>query len=142
MKTTFSTAVENDFSFLVGEYGFSLSEELYSPEFMGNSVITYLSDTMGIMIVLDRSQVSLRIGESDRPSTEWIDLLFIARFYTVNEKLDVYQYPKENPYNIAPIEEQVKRLARVVKQYCDPVLKGDFSKKEEIIALQKRTFYL
>ena len=131
-------AVEKEFSSLVSEYGFSPLQETYSPEIMGNSSITYLSDKTILIIVLDRGQVLMKIGESTKPRKDWFELTDVVRFFAADETMDVYQLSTKNPYDTIPIEEQVSRLAMLTRNYCVPFLKGDFSMKKKIKDLEKR----
>jgi hypothetical protein len=36
------------------------------------------------------------------------------------------------------IDEQLNRLSLILRQYCDPLLKGDFEMKEEIRKIEKQ----
>ncbi len=131
-KNAFFEAVEKEFAFLLDEYGFHIYQETYFPEKMGNASVLFTSDHTVISIILDRSQVLSKIGKRSKPSNEWFEITDIVRFFSSDEDMDVYQFSKKNPYDVPSVENQVLRLAKLIRRYCEPVLRGDFSKEEEI----------
>jgi hypothetical protein len=119
------------------EYGFSVVHEVYSPGIMGNAVVVFKSDTTGIKIVVDRSQVLVNIGKLTMPEEEWFELSDIVHFYAPALE-DVYVFPRDFQNNQDTVELQVGRLAQIIRQYCEPLLKGDFSDENQIKEIEKK----
>lgn len=123
--------IRANFQLLMDEYGYSIAREVYSSEIMGNAELVLISQTTGIKVVVDRSQVFVNIGDLSRSEDEWMELSDVVHFYAPT-LVDVYSFPTNPQNNQDSIESQVERLVRILRQYCEPVLKGDFSNEDQI----------
>jgi len=132
----FSELVKQHFAYLKDNYGFSVTHESFYPEAMGNAEVWFKSTLTGIRVVLDRGQALISIGSLSQPEREWFELYDVVQFFSPG--LSVYEFPKDfSDYKVA-LESQVSRLARIMLQHCEPLLKGDFSMQKEIKEIEKR----
>lgn len=136
MITPTNELIKKAFMFLIDEYGYTVESEIYSPEIMGNSVVIYNSQSTGIKVVVDRSQVLINIGELSLPEKEWLEFGDVIKYFNpeINE---AYDFSRGSLDNQAYIESQAKRLALLLRQYCDPLLRGDFSMQNRIKEIEK-----
>ena len=136
-KNVFFEAVEREFDFLLTEYDYHIFQETYVSEQMGNASVVFISNLTIISIVLDRGQVLMEIGERSKPSKDRFEITDVLRYFSSDEKMDVYQFSKKNPYDVPPVENQVLKLALLIRRYCDQILRGDFTMEEQINKLKK-----
>jgi len=135
----FAEQVKKHFHYLVDDYGFSVVDEKHDPEAFGNSLVDFQSSTAVIRVLLDRGQVLVDIRPSIEPPTFWFDLGSLVEFLAPEADEPVYVFPEtwDNYYEM--IEWQVARLARVLRQYCALVLRGEFSQWREIDKRRKKS---
>lgn len=136
MTSTISIIIDN-FYFLVKEYNFYIVLEQYSPEIMGNAEVIYKSEKVMIRVVVDRSQVLLNIGEPSWPDRDWLDFSDVLHYFNANIE-SVYDFQKNNLNKPPDIGTQLQKLAILLKQYCEPILKGDFSMSTEIRKIETK----
>lgn len=129
--------IRTNFQFLIDEYGYTITREVYLPEIMGNAELVLMSNTTGIKVVVDRSQVMVNIGDSSRPEDEWFDLSDVVHFYAPT-LIDVYIFPTNPQNHQDKIETQVDWLVRILRQYCEPLLRGDFSNEDQIKEIERK----
>jgi hypothetical protein len=122
---SFRDHVDAHFQYLVNDYGFS-SVTLHDPEFYRDTVVDYKSDAIGIEIVLDRGEVHGTIGPASQSPGTWIDIASLVHFLLAETEEEPYTYP-EMWYD------QVVTLACFVRQYLDPVLKGEFNRWDKVV---------
>ncbi len=137
MITPTNELIKKYFNFLTDEYNYSIDHEKYSPEAMGNAYVLYKSQLIGIKVVVDRSQVLINIGKLSWQEKEWFELGDVVRFFNPEMK-EVYDFSRGSLDNQAYIESQAKRLALILRQYCEPVLRGDFSMQDQIREIEKK----
>jgi len=136
-QSLLSNLVRQHFRYLTDEYGFSITHDEYFPESMGNADILFVSPQTGVRIVLDRGQVVINIGSVLQPQKDWFEFSDVVHFFTP-ETEPVYIFPQDNSNYHAAIESQVIRLARLMRQYCEPLLKGDFSMQSGISEIERQ----
>ena len=129
--------IKQHFQYLVDEYSFSIDHEGYSPEVMGNAEVVLKSASTVVKVVVDRSQVLLNIGELSWPEKDWFEFSDVVQFFNPNLK-EVYDFSVGSLDNQAYIESQTKRLALLLRQFCEPLLIGDFSMQDEIREIEKK----
>lgn len=129
--------IRQQFHFLVDEYSFSIVEELYSPDVMGNALIVFKSISTIVKVVVDRSQVLVEIGAiswAEKDLFEFSDV--ISYFHSGIE--EVYKFGEGSTDNRANIESQASQLAFLLREYCVPLLNGNFSMETKIREIESR----
>lgn len=133
-KDIFFERVKEEFHYLVSDYGFTITEEIYDAQAFGNSFVGFVStmNGMGIGIALDRGQVTVDIRPSPG-SKKIFGLVTMVRFLAPDFSEEVYASPPKafDTYHDR-VDWQVKRIARILRQYCEPILKGEFTEWEEM----------
>jgi hypothetical protein len=127
---TFLELVQEKFNFLIIEYGFHFVSFNRDSLNFGNSLIRLESDEVGINIILDRSQISIHIGQLSKPDDDWFDFVDLLQYFAPKIKTP-YIYP-ENLIGNERINFQMDRLSQLIKQYCAPIINGDFSMAKKI----------
>lgn len=114
----FPNAVNTYFSFLKS-YGFSVieKEEVNTGAF-GNGYFVFVSDAVGIEIVLDRGQVLMKIGKSVQDRQDWLEWTVVIAAYAPEVK--AYDFELD-------IDAQVGRISELLQRYCAKLLEGDFN---------------
>ncbi len=123
----FTEQAKQHFHYLIDDYGFSVVDERYEPEAFGNSLIQFRSSAIDIMVVLDRGQVLIDVSPYPRPSNYQFSLATVVKFLAPEANEPAYIFPETWEDYDDMIEWQLTRLARVLRQYCVPVLRGEFS---------------
>jgi len=140
-KESFNDIVRRHFSYLVSDYGFSITEEFPVGENpVSRGMVIYVSNfketspevkQILIRIILDRGYVLVDLGSSDMSNRDLFGLTEVMKVAApeldINEKIDF----SKDAYDI--IELQVSKLANIVYRYCVPFLRGDFSIGERVI---------
>ncbi len=128
-----SLSVKKHFGFLLTDYDFFIAHEQFSPEAMGNAQIIFKSPLVGIDIVLDRSQVLVSIGSLVEPRRDWFEFSDVLYCFVPNLAAYIFpSVPTDFPDFGSSVDAQVSRLARLMSQYCVPILKGDLSMSNKI----------
>lgn len=128
--------IKSVFRTMMDEYGFSLTRDVYSPEFMGNAEAVFVSDKTGIKIVVDRSQVFINIGNLLLSEADWFELEDVIHFYSPRMK-GVYLFQRSGQSN-SDIESQAKWIVYILHRFCEPLLKGDFSSFDQIKEIERK----
>lgn len=126
------------FDYLVNEYGFHIERKEFAPETMGNAIVVFKSSVVGIEIVLDRDFVSICMGDQADPRRQWFEFTDILKYFAPSiEK--AYIFPEKTSGNTWDeiVNSQMSRLAKVLRQYCEPFIKGDLSGKEQIKRIEE-----
>lgn len=127
------------FNYLVSEYGFRIEQKEFAPEVMGNAVVVFKSPTVGVEIVVDRDQVLVSMGDQKELRRQWFEFSDVLKHFAPSIK-EAYIFPEktsENTWNEV-VEIQMRRLADILRQYCEPFLKGDLSGKEQIKQIEEK----
>jgi hypothetical protein len=141
-KQKFNDVVKKHFKYLIDDYGFCIKEEtLATDNPLWQGIVVYANESESdlpfkkkpfVRLVLDRGYVMLDIKSEEMTEREWFDISevmkLIAPEVQVHEKVD---YSKD-PYEI--VETQIQNLSKLLVQYCDSLLKGDFSIGDQIQA--------
>ncbi|MCC6569875.1 MAG: hypothetical protein IT315_11625 [Anaerolineales bacterium] len=114
----FPNAVNTYFSFL-RSYGFSVieKEEVNTGAF-GNGYFVFVSDAVGMEIVLDRGQVLMKIGKSVQDRQDWLEWTVVIAAYAPEVK--AYDFELD-------IDAQVRRISNLLQLHCAKLLEGDFN---------------
>jgi hypothetical protein len=127
------------FDFLINEYHFRMERKEFDPQMMGNAVVVFKSSKFGLEIVIDRNQVLISIGEQLDARREWFEFSDVVKYYSP-EAEDAYVLPDKTPENTWDdvVENQLRRLSVMLRQYCQPLLKGELWMKEELKKIEKK----
>lgn len=128
--------IKTQFKKFSEKYGFSVMRELSSPEYMGNALVTYTSDIVGIEIVVDRDQVLVTIGKISWPEERWFEFTDVINYFAPDE--DPYIFWDQERNVQIDVETQVKRIIHLLEQHCGKLLEGDFSSAVQIKDLERR----
>lgn len=135
---SFAKRVKEHFSYLVDKYGFSIVEERYDPKVFGNGLVRFQSLTLSISVVLDRGQVLIDFTPYPEMPGYQFDLGTVIKFLALANRETAYIFPEKWDDYYEMIEHQIVRAAHMLKQYCAPVLKGQFSEWNKMYESQKR----
>jgi hypothetical protein len=130
-KNVFSELVKKHFIFLENDYDFLITSDRYSPDVMGNAELIFKSPKTGFQIVLDRNQVLAKIGQVDQPEKKWFEFSDVVRHLSPDIKA-AYIFPKDFSDHDKALETQIKRIASLLRDFCKPLLLGDFSMGDRI----------
>lgn len=124
------------FTFLINQYSFEIDHQEFDLEFFGNTIVRFANQKTGFKVVIDRSEVTILLGEITDKDEDWFDIIDVVKFFA--PQIDpVYIFPK----NLLPdesIQFQVERLSHIAQGYCVSILKGDFSMKAEIAQIRAK----
>ncbi|MBN2004447.1 MAG: hypothetical protein JXA21_13915 [Anaerolineae bacterium] len=122
----FIKQIESDFEYLVNEYGFSVVETRYSPEYFDNMLVRFQSPEVDIVIVVDKGQVLINVVPYNALPKQSFDLRSVVEFLTPSINEPVYIFPSGRISDDS-INQQIVRTSRILRQYCSSILRGDFS---------------
>lgn len=131
--------IVQNFDYLINIYGFRIDRKEYDPQTMGNAIVVFKSPKFGIEVVIDRNQVLISIGEQLDPRMEWFEFSDVVKYFAPYAE-DVYIFPDKtsgNTWNNV-IEIQLRRLAVILRQYCEPLLKGESWMKAELKKIEEK----
>ena len=141
MQSIFEELVERHFSFLMHEYGFSITEKTsYPGENISQGKIVYTSRITQaeknskqaiIRVLLDRGYLDVDIGSPDLHTKDYFSLHEITRTVAPDVDLDFSLDYSKSAKEI--LEPQAEKLSNIVALYGKPFLNGDFSIGELII---------
>jgi hypothetical protein len=111
---------------------------MYDPEMMGNAIVVFKSSKAGIDVVIDRNQVLMTLGDPMESRNEWFEFSNVLKYFAPSLE-SAYVFTEKTVENTwdEVIETQLDRLALILRQYCEPILRGDLSMKEEIKKIQE-----
>ncbi|MGA7193220.1 MAG: hypothetical protein WBW94_06280 [Anaerolineales bacterium] len=126
------------FNYLITDFGFHVQKRLFDYSVMGNAFVVFESSSVGIEIVIDRDAVSISIGDRSDEKQEWVEFAFVLKHYASTLER-VYVIPEKTSDNTWEdvIKYQLDRLAKILREYCEPLLKGDLSAMESIKKTQR-----
>jgi hypothetical protein len=141
-KQKFNDVVKKHFKYLIDDYGFCIKEETPATDNpLWQGIVVYANESEPdlpfkkkpfVRLVLDRGYVMLDIKSGEMTEREWFYISevmkLIAPEVQVREKVDF----SKDPYEI--VETQIQNLSKLLVQYCDSLLKGDFSIGDQIQA--------
>lgn len=129
--------IRQQFHLFVDEYSFSIVEELYSPDVMGNALVVFKSTSTIVKVVVDRSQVLVQIGAISWAEKDLLEFSDVINYFYPGID-EVYNFEEGSLDNKADIESQAKRLAFLLHKFCGPLLHGNFSMESKIREIEKR----
>jgi hypothetical protein len=126
------------FSYLVSDYGFRVEQREFDLATMGNAFVIFKSSRIGIEIVIDRNQVLLTLGDQMDSRKDWFEFSNVLRYFApLLENAYIFTEKTDNISWDEAVEIQLNRLASILRQYCEPLLNGDFSMRAGIEKIQK-----
>ncbi|MBV6396395.1 MAG: hypothetical protein HFACDABA_01993 [Anaerolineales bacterium] len=121
------------FDYLTDKYGFRVERKEFYPDAMGNAVVIFKSPVIGIEVVIDRNQALIRIGDQSEELGKWFEFSNVLSYFAPSlEKAYVFTEKTENNTWDQVVETQLKRLAEILLDCCESLLRGDLSGKERI----------
>lgn len=129
--------VDRHFNYLTEKYGFSQEDQQYNAEAFGNAHIQLRSINLDLRISLDRGIVLVNFKPLSK-FPDWFDLQSTVEFLNSNIDEPVYIFPEDWSNYDNMVDKQMQRVSRVVKQYCEPVLSGQFSKWKKVEKLRMK----
>jgi hypothetical protein len=134
----FTEQARRRFHYLIDDYGFSVVDERYDPDAFGNSLVRFRSSAVDVVLVLDRGQVLIDINPYPMIEDYQFGLPSVVEFLAAEAGEPVYVFPEtwENYYDM--IDSQLERLARVLRQRCSSILRGEFSDWEAMSDFRKK----
>jgi hypothetical protein len=136
------------FGYLITDFYFHVEAKRFEPQVMGNALVMYKSSSVGIEIVIDRSQVLIALGDKMDSREKWFEYSDVLHYFSPSEVAypDLSKLFKEKRANHDSnadtwdevLEFQLNRLAVMLRQYCEPILKGDLSMKKEIKEIENK----
>jgi hypothetical protein len=128
------------FLFLTNEYGFSIIKESYSPEMkIGNGSVMYQSKLATIEIVVEKTEVRLKIGQRKGPLQKWLDFQDVMKYFAP-EVEDAYVRSGASITLKDPlvVETRLSNIVALLRKYCTPLLTGDFSMEPKIKEVEEK----
>lgn len=125
---SFGDRVSRHFRYLIDDYGFELVGK-------DNVSVTYQTETCRVRVVLDVCQIGVEIRPAQAPVYEnaWIDLWDVVHCKNPAARFKYACNP--GAYGRDPagyVDREAARLAKVLRRYADDMLRGDFSRREEL----------
>jgi hypothetical protein len=127
--------IKAQFEQLAEKYGLAISDETSSPTSMGDARVLYLSDAIGLEVVVNRRQVLVTLGDPTGPDNSWFEWIDVINFYAPKE--EVYVFWDKRRKKAVDVETQAARIAHLLERYCRPLLEGDFSHAAQIRELER-----
>jgi hypothetical protein len=133
---SFADLVKKHFQFLIDDYGFSLGSE-------DHFLVQYRTSECRVHIGLDRCQVlvELRPERASICQDAWVGLGEVVLYKDPSVRFRNAPHPTEyNRDPVAYLNKQLPRLARWLRQYCEEMLRGDFSRRETLEKLRAEKY--
>jgi hypothetical protein len=148
MLTDRSDLIIQYFNYLIKEFDFNIEKKEFDPNMMGNAYVIFRSARVEIEIVIDRDQVLISLGDRKKSREKWFNYSDVLKLFAPSEVAysdleDLFNEKRANHISNADtwdevIEVQLDRLAVMLRRYCEPILKGDFSMKKDIKQIEEK----
>jgi hypothetical protein len=136
---TFVDLAKRHFAYLVRDFGYSVVDEWMNPRSFGNSLVAYRSGSVEIHVKRDRGDVLIDVGPYPSPGCDYeFGLGSVAGFLKLDLAEPVYLFPETWASECEHNEDQLVRVARVLREYFAPVLRGEFRDWEALHGQLKR----
>jgi hypothetical protein len=126
------------FGYLISEFGFYIEKKEFDPQMMGNAFVLFKSSKVGIEIVIDRNQVLIALGDQMEPRGKWFEFSDVVTYFSPTKVAYIFYEKSENMKWAEAVEAQLRRVALILRQFCEPILKGDLGMKKEIKEIEKK----
>ncbi|MBN1812002.1 MAG: hypothetical protein JXA14_09220 [Anaerolineae bacterium] len=123
----FIEQVKRYFQYLTDDYGFSIVEERYEPGRGGR--VRFQSDTVVVTLILDRANISVDISSQIKPDYSF-DSILVAEFLV--PEFDDSARVCNVRWDYGIVDQQIARDAQILREYCVPMLTGEFSQWKEL----------
>lgn len=140
----YTELVRRYFNFLLDEYGFKQEDQQYNAEAFGNAYIDFRSKGLVLRVSLDRGILIVNIRPVSRSTDTWFSLESLVKFLDPNANEPEFIFPEKWDHYDDMVENQIQRMSRILSQYCDPILSGEFSqwkKVDKMVRKQARRDY-
>jgi hypothetical protein len=134
-----SDLIVKHFNYLVNEYGFHIEQKEFAEYAMGNTVVVFKSDKIGIQVAIDKNEVWIALGDQADSKKQWLPFGLVLKHFAPSIE-NAFIIPKKTSENTwdEVVEIQLKKLSTILRQYCKPFLLGDFSSKDELMKIQDK----
>lgn len=113
--------------YLIDEYGFAITGQPSGSEPFSDGIIEFRSDTTIVLLRLDRTDVILSLGPAGEPGEARLGIPMVVDYVTHGEKRGYPDYVAVPGSFVGTVEARIAANASALKEYCEPVLRGDFS---------------
>ncbi len=139
MRNAFAEIVKQNFGYLLDNYGFSVVDESYNPEWFGDALVEFQSAQLQVLVIRERGDVFLFVSPLSHPEYRF-ELSEIINFLAPNERerVKVYFFPDLPGEPEKSMDLQSANLARVLYQYGSPLLRGEFLQWKELSEFTQR----
>lgn len=132
----FIEQAREQFRYLVDDFAFRVGAERYDPDSFGNALVEYESAAADVRITLDRGQVLIDVKQHSESWSTSFGLPTILSYLAPNVDEPPYVFPDAGDY-CERVSWQLARLARVFRQFCGPILTGEFSDWDTMLRLRR-----
>ena len=126
-KSSFPNLVNKHFGYLIDNYHFVERKKLYRSEPFSDGVIEFRSAQTVISVRKNRDEIMIRVGPVSDPDISRLSIGDIASFINQSKRLSPFEDIDLPTASEARVEKQITIYANLLKQYCEPMLRGDFS---------------
>ena len=127
-EDSFLACVENNFGFLVNQYGFVMHDHLYSSDPWSDGIIEFQSPATIIRVGKDRNSFFVLMKPANEPDVAIQSLPAIVEALSIMKEDEFLGPTPPSSYLVV-----LKQYAEVLKKYCLSFIKGDFSKWNNIL---------
>ena len=126
------------FDYLINEFGFYIERKEFDPQAMGNAIVIFKSQKLGVEVVVDRNMVLISLGDQIDSRRDWFEFSDVIKYYA--PKIDgVYVFEKNfNTSWDQVVETQLSKLAIILRQNCESILKGEQLNKKEVRKIEEK----
>ena len=126
------------FEYLITEYGFSVTRKERDPRPNWNAYVVFESSKIGIRVAVEMNEIGIDMGNYSDSVYEWLDFRNIMKYYAPQIK-EVYVLTRKTPETTwdDAVETQLVRLSWLLREYCEPLLRGENIAKDEIKKIGK-----
>jgi hypothetical protein len=121
------------FEYLVNEYGFRITRKERDPRPSWNAVVVFESSKIGVQVAVEMDEVAIHMGDCSDLVYDWFSFSNIMKYYAPHIK-EVYVPTRKTTETTWDdvVETQLVRLSGLLREYCEPLLKGENLAKGEI----------
>ena len=126
------------FDYLIKEYEYHIEQKDFYPKMFEDAIVVFKSSSIRVEIVVEKNRALIRMGNQADSQRDWFEFPDVLKHYA--PMIKAYIFPEKTSKNTWDeiVENQLQRLAVILRQHCESVLKGDLSGKEQIKAIEEK----